>query len=299
MVLTPFVSGQSAWFYALKKKWYGHEALETINFPEEGLHDHVVIAGGGRVGFQVASVLQRIGTPFVLGELDQQRVEQAKAAAFPVVYGDSSHEVVQEALSISKASLLVVTIPGIVTARAIIDHARRVNSEIQVVARISNPEFFQVFKELDVSNLVYPEFEAGLEITRQVLLHLRIPVPEIQRQTESLRHQFLVPQLAKSEEYHTLGQMRAAEQYFDLQWVKLQTGSRVIGRSIGEAQIRRTTGASVVGVIRDKQLVPNPDVGFRFQVDDQVAIIGSAEARDLFRTAVALQQVETAEGQGG
>ncbi|MBU0944055.1 MAG: cation:proton antiporter [Proteobacteria bacterium] len=286
MVMTPLISGQSARLYALKKKWSGHVALETINFPDEGLCNHVVIAGGGRVGFQVATVLHRFGTPFVIAELDQTRVEQAKVAGYPVIYGDSSHEVVQNALAMDRASLLVVTIPGIVVVRAIINHARKVNSTIEVVARISDPEFFPVFKELDVSNLVYPEFEAGLEITRQVLLHLRIPASDILHHTEALRKKLLAPRLAKSEDYHTLGQLREAEQYFDLQWVKLHPSSRVIGLSIGEAQIRRSTGASVVGVIRQQQLVPNPDAGFRFEANDQVAIIGSADARDRFRAVV-------------
>jgi CPA2 family monovalent cation:H+ antiporter-2 len=181
-----------------------------------------------------------------------------------------------------KASLLVITIPGVVVASAIIKNARKVNGRIAVVARLADPDFFDVFEDLQVTDLVYPEFEAGLEMTRQALLHLGIPAPEIERQTEAIRQQFLAPHLTESREYRTLGQMRAAEQYFDLQWVRLEPGDGLIDRSIGEAEIRKTTGASVVGIIRDSQLVPNPDAGFRFQGSDLVAIIGSAEARDCF-----------------
>lgn len=282
MVLTPLLSGQTGRLYALKRKWFRRESLELINFPDEGLRDHVVIVGGGRVGLQVASVLARLSTSFVLVELDQYRIDQAKEAGYPVVYGDGSHEVVQEALAMSEASLLVVTTPGIVVARAIIEHARKVNKRIRVVSRIADPAFFVIFKELGVTDLVYPEFEAGLEITRQALLHLRIPAPEIERQTEAVRQRLLAPGLAESEEYRTLGQMRAAEQCFDLQWVRLEARNRLLGRSIGEIEIRKTTGASVVGIIRDGQLVVNPDAGFRFLFNDLVAIIGSAEARGLF-----------------
>lgn len=282
MVMTPLLSGQTARVYAWKKKWFRGETLELINFPDEGLRDHVVIVGGGRVGMQVASVLARLSTSFVLVELDQHRVDQARAAGYPVVYGDGSHEVVQEALSMGDASLLIVTTPGIVVARAIIEHACKVNKGIRVVSRIADPAFFVIFKELGVTDLVYPEFEASLEITRQALLHLRIPAPEIQRQTEAMRQHLLAPGLAESEEYRTLGQMRAAEQCFDLQWVRLEVNNKLLGRSIGEAEIRKATGASVVGIIRDGQLVPNPEVGFRFQLNDLVAIIGSAEAREHF-----------------
>jgi CPA2 family monovalent cation:H+ antiporter-2 len=215
-------------------------------------------------------------------EIDQNRVEAAKEAGYPVVYGDASHEVVQEALLMAQAQLLVVTTPGVVVARAIIDRARKVNGGIRVVARLADPEFAEVFKELGVADLVYPEFEAGVEITRQALLHLRVPAAEIQRQTEGLRQQLLAPLLAESEAYRTLGQMIAADQYFDLEWVQMESGNHLVGKSIGEAEIRKMTGASVVGVIREHKLLPNPEVGFRFQAGDAVAIIGSPEARECF-----------------
>jgi monovalent cation:H+ antiporter-2, CPA2 family len=56
--------------------------------------------------------------------------------------------------------------------------------------------------------------------------------------------------------------------------------SNLFDRSIGEVEIRKKTGASVVGVLRDDQLEPNPGPQFRFQDKDLVAIIGSSEARD-------------------
>lgn len=282
MVMTPLLSGQTSRLYALKKKWFRHESLEQINFPDQGLRDHVVIVGGGRVGLQVAAVLARLNMPFVLVELDQHRVDQAKEAGYPVVYGDASHEIVQEALAMKEAALLIITTPGIVAARAVIEHALKVNSRIEVVSRIGDPAFIEIFRELGVTDLVYPEFEASLEITRQALLHLRIPATEIERLTAAMRHQLLAPGLAASKEYQTLGQMRAAEQHFDLQWVRLEEQNSLVSRSIGEAEIRKTTGASVVGIIRGGQLIPNPEVGFRFRTGDLVAIIGSTEAREKF-----------------
>jgi monovalent cation:H+ antiporter-2, CPA2 family len=282
MMLTPIVSAQTGRLYALKKRLFRHEPLESINFPKDALQDHVVIAGGGRIGFQIASVLDGLGISFVIVELDQRRVEEVRAAGYPVLYGDGSHEVVQAVLAMDKAFLLVVTTPDIVVAQAIISNARKANRKIRVVARMADPAFFDVFKRLGVLDLVYPEFEAGLEMTRQALLHLRIPVPEIEQQTEAVRRQLLAPHLAASEEYRTLGQMRAAEQHFDLQWVRLAAGSSLLGRSIGEAEIRKTTGASVVGIIRAERLLPNPDIGFRFEDGDLVAIIGSGTARQSF-----------------
>jgi len=283
MVMTPIISAQTARLYTLKKRWFQKEPLESINFPEKGLHRHVVIAGGGRVGLQIATTLHRLAMPFVVIELDQRRIEQAKDAGHAVVYGDASHEIVLEAASVADAALLVVTIPGIVESQAIITHARRLNSGIEVVARLSDPDFFTIFNELNVTDLVYPELEAGLEMIRQVLLALHVPVTEIQRQTEALRQEYFTSRVSQTKRYQILSQFRSAEQQFDLEWVTVAPGNSLLDRSIGEAEVRKKTGVSVVGVLRDDQLEPNPGPHFRFQNKDLVAIIGSSEARAAFQ----------------
>lgn len=284
MILTPVISAQTSRLYSLKKRWFQKEQLESLNFPDKGFDHHVVIAGGGRVGMQIATTLHRLSIPFVIIELDQRRIEQAKNAGFAVVYGDASHEIVLEAASMHKAALLVVTIPGIVESQTIVAHAQRLNGRIEVVARISDPDFFEVFSELNVTDLVYPELEAGLEMARQVLLALHIPVTEIQRQTEALRQEYFTSRMSQSKPYQTLSQFRSAEQQFDLEWVTVGEGSALIDRTIGEAEIRKKTGVSVVGVLREDQLEPNPGPQFRFQEKDLVAVIGSSEARDAFQT---------------
>ena len=283
MILTPVVSAQTSRLYALKKRWFQKEPLESMNFPDKGFTGHVVIAGGGRVGTQIATTLHRLAIPFVIIELDQRRVELAQQAGFAVVYGDASHEIVLEAASVATASMLVVTLPGIVESRTIIAGAQKGNGAIAVVARLSDPDFFHLFSELQVTDLVYPELEAGLEMTRQVLLGLRIPATEVQRQTESLRQEYFSAGMSQSKPYRTLSQFRSAEHQFDLQWVSISDASPLVDQTIGQAEIRKSTGVSVVGVLRDDQLEPNPGPDFRFRARDLVAVIGSAPARDAFR----------------
>jgi len=283
MVLTPLVSAQTTRLYALRKRWFRHEPLETINVPEEGFRNHVVIAGGGRVGRHIAGVLQRLGLPFIIIELDQRRVEQARQNNMPVVYGDASHEIVLEAADILTARLLLITIPSVVEAQSIVTHARKMAEEIAIITRASGMESIAIFRDEGVSEVVLPEFEAGQEMTRKALLHLRIPPTEIQHQTETLRQETFAPILGGDNHYNTLSQLRGAEQQFDLEWVRLEPSCDLIGSSLGESQIRTKTGVSVVGVLRSDQLIPNPDIHLRFQECDLVAIIGTDSARGLFQ----------------
>ena len=282
MMLTPLVSGQTARLYALKKRWFRHEVLQSSNIPDSGLSDHVVIAGGGRVGFQIAQALRRLNMPFVIIELDQRRFEQAKAAGMAVVYGDAGQEIVLEAAGIKDANLLIVTLPAPTEARSVIVHSKRLNDRIKIIARTPGPDSCELLGDLGVSQVVLPEFEAGLELTRQSLLCLQVPPTEVHRCTDTVRQEIYANLVDQKEDYLILSQLRNAEQQFDLQWVRLDEESPMAHRSIGESEIRKRTGASVVGVVREKHLTPNPDADFVLLPDDLVAIIGSERDRNAF-----------------
>jgi TrkA domain protein len=59
--------------------------------------------------------------------------------------------------------------------------------------------------------------------------------------------------------------------------IRIPAGSPYVGRSLGEAQIRSRTGASVVAVIRGDDVVPSPSPDFRFQLGDKVVVVGTEE----------------------
>ncbi|MFZ0613220.1 MAG: cation:proton antiporter [Desulfobacterales bacterium] len=282
MVLTPLISGRTARIYALKKRWFRHETLESSNIPDAGLTGHVVIVGGGRVGFQIARILKRFGMPFVIVDLDHRRFEQAKMAEMSVVYGDAGQEAVLEAARVKHAALLVLTIPGLVAARTVAEQSQRMNSGLTIVARTSGPDFFDSLKDAGVSEVVLPEFEGSLEMTRQSLLHLRVPPTEIQRYTDTARQELYANWFKEGKEYRFLSQLRGAEQQFDLQWVRLAPESPMANTSIGESEIRKKTGVSVVGVVREEQLKPNPDADFVLRPNDLIAIIGEEKDREAF-----------------
>jgi len=282
MFLTPIISGQTAHLYALSKRWFQHEPLDTINYPKSGLRNHVIIVGGGRVGFRIAQVLKRLSVPMLIIELDQLRVERAKHADIPVVFGDAGHEVVLEAAEAASARLLIITTPEIVITQTIVERARKVNSEIQVVARAPGVEFLEEFKKLNISEVVIPEFEAGLEMARKALVHLHIPAAKIQHYTESLRQDLFASLFNENEEDEILEQLQWAEHQFDLQWMLIKPGSVLVGKTIGESEIRTKTASSVVGVIRDDVLEPTPNANFRFQANDRAAIIGTDSSRETF-----------------
>jgi len=287
MVLTPFAARTVAPIYGLlRRRIFKGEPLYSINLPAEGLQDHVILAGAGRVGQYVANVLQRLGLCFVAIELDHQRVEQCKKQGLPVIYGDAGQPVVMEAAALHKARLLLITVPSISVIRSIVDCARRMHPDLHAVARAADLEHMKMLREMGVYEIVQPELEAGLEITRQALLHLNIAPEEILRFTDAVRLEHYAPLQDIHSDYRTVAELQNASRLVELNWVKLPAASPLTGCSLGECNIRRSTGASVVAILRDGKLIPNPPAVFQLRADDRLAVLGGAQELTSFKSVV-------------
>ncbi len=193
MILTPFISGLTAPLYAVRRRWFKHEPLQTMNIPQTGLHHHVVIAGAGRVGAYVAHVLKSLQVTFVVIEFDSRRVNRLKETGVPLVYGDASQPIVLNAAGIEQAKLLIITTPSAIVTKTIVEKSRQFNPKLKIVARAENIDQIQILHELGVNEVIQPEFEAGLEVTRQALLSLNIAAADIKRFTDQVRQESYAP----------------------------------------------------------------------------------------------------------
>ncbi len=283
MVVTPLVSALTTPLYKLKKKFFRHEALITENLPATGLIDHVVIGGGGRVGQHIAHVLSRLNVPFVVVELNHGRTVESRESGFPVIYGDMGAHTVMEAAHLSSASLLLVTIPSAVTATSVIKQALLLKPDLHIVVRAGGVRQMEELYNSGAYMAVLPEMEAGLELARQALLHLKIPAPVIQQYTDGVVRRHYAPIYESHKDYRLLTRMRAVKNLLEITWVTLPGQSPLVGRTIAGADVRSRSGASVVGVIHEGTFHNNPGVDYQFSDGDLVAVLGNLEERNAFR----------------
>ena len=257
----------------------GREPFQTINLPTGGLHDHVVIVGGGRVGRFTGQFLQRLALPSVLIELDYRRFDQAREAGSAVVFGDATQQVVLEAADVGKARLVLVTVPIISVTEAIIDQVRRINPLARIVARAEGAEQLRHLQDRGLAEVVQPELEAGLEMVRQSLLHMDYGVTEVHRLSIQLRQEMYGPLFGDDSDYQKLVQLGAAGQLFDFSWVEVETGAAMDGHCVADLAVRTRTGATVVGIMRDGQMITNPSPALPIAAGDLLAIAGTADQR--------------------
>ena len=283
MMLTPFASAMAAPLYKLKKRLFKYEPLQTENMPHSGLKDHVVIAGGGRVGQHIAQALTQLHLPFVIIEFNHQRMLECKAAKYPVIYGEMSQSTAIDVSQLQAAKLLLITTPSVVTSQSIIEQTLRFRPELHIIVRATGADHARALYENGVYMAVLPEMEAGLEIARQALLHLEVPVSVIQQYTDAVRQKSYAPIYQSSSDHQLLAKLDNIKNMLEISWVTLMPESPLISQSIKNAAVRTRTGASVVGIIQGKLFHSNPKADYSFQKGDLVAVVGNKQERNEFK----------------
>ena len=287
MALTPVISGLVPRLYERFRPRVAVETFEATNLPSAGLSDHVIIAGSGRVGRSVADALTRLSLPFVVIEFDERRVQQARVAGRPVIYGDASQPVVLEAAGLHRARAILVTVPAFADVRNIVRSGRQLRPDLPIIARADGTEAVRALYALGIQEVTSPEFEAAIEMTRQALMYFNVPAHDVLRVASAIRHErydFGEDQgqsgLALMKQIGDIGRQ------LDFTWMGLPSDSPFDGRTLAELEIRATIGGSVVGVIRDGALVANPHGEFRLERGDLVAVLGTRQQISAFDRAM-------------
>jgi CPA2 family monovalent cation:H+ antiporter-2 len=198
MALTPVVSGLTSRIYQRFAVRRGPEAPETSNIPASGLSNHVIVAGYGRVGRRVADAMSQLNLPCAVIEIDDRRMQQARIAGLPVIYGDAGQLVVLTAAGIAHARAAIVTVPAFADVRAIVATVKKLRPDLPLVARADGPEAVRDLYALGIEEVTSPEFEAAIEMTRQALTHLNVPADEILHVASVMRRQGYEDRTAKT-----------------------------------------------------------------------------------------------------
>ncbi|MEC4720931.1 YbaL family putative K(+) efflux transporter [Noviherbaspirillum sp. CPCC 100848] len=103
--------------------------------PWPPLRDHVVLVGFGRVGHLIAAALTEQQRPFVVIEDHPDVVKALRADGIPALYGNAAAPGMLEAAHAADARWLLLAIPQVLEAGQIIEHARKLNPQVEVVAR--------------------------------------------------------------------------------------------------------------------------------------------------------------------
>jgi K+:H+ antiporter len=143
------------------------------------LRRHAVVCGYGRVGRELVDLLARRSIPCLVIEYNPESVRQLRARQVPVIYGDASNPGVLHHARLEDARLLAVLTADPTDTEQIVRLARATNPRLDIVARARDAEQMARLQRLGVSEVVQPEFEAGLEVIRHALQRFGVSGTEL------------------------------------------------------------------------------------------------------------------------
>jgi trk system potassium uptake protein TrkA len=116
---------------------------------------HIVIAGGGRVGFRVAEFFVQRGRSVTVIERDPDRAHEQGSGDIEIVIGDATHPSVLSNVVTEETTIIGALTDSDSTNLAVCLAARTFQPDIRTVARITNADD-EEFEQL-VDEIVFPE----------------------------------------------------------------------------------------------------------------------------------------------
>jgi len=238
------------------------------------LTDHVVVVGYGRVGEHIVDVLGRLAVPRLVIEADTARAAEFDRQGVPTLVGDASNSEVLTHADLERARALVVTLPDEAAAELVVAAARELAPELPIVARAATRSGVQRLALLGAQDVIHPELEGGLEVVRHTLLALGYPLLEVAEYTDAVRHDAYDTAINSHSEHLVLDRLLAAARGMQIAWRLVGDKSPLVGQSLAETDLRERSGASVIAIVREGDLLPNPKSNTAFAAGDMVGLIG-------------------------
>jgi len=124
-----------------------------------------LVIGFGPVGQRVSAILRESNIQPVVVDLNVDTISNLVSAGHPAVYGDGSHREILKAAGIEKARYLLVTVPDLTNAIAIVTTALNLNPRIKTFVRARYLYARPILEGLGVSAISFEEEEVASAMT--------------------------------------------------------------------------------------------------------------------------------------
>lgn len=223
----------------------------------EALKDHIIVCGLGKMGFQSALELKEAGVPFVVIEQDTGKGKNPRIQGELILHGNAMNEHVLEKAGIARAKGLITALTTDADNVLVVLTVRQMNPTLPIVARSAKLGTERQLKAAGATHIVSPYEIGGRRMAALLLQANMMNFFDVVLQNEQFE----------------LGMER----------IRVARHSTLAGQTLREARLRDTTGALVVGIQREGELLRfNPKGDEKFLAGDEILAMGSAQSLAAF-----------------
>jgi CPA2 family monovalent cation:H+ antiporter-2 len=252
-------------------RWLRDTAPDEVESQATG---HVVIAGYGLNGRNLAAALEECGVPHVVLELNPQTVRSELARGVDIRYGDCTRAAVLEHAGVERARALVIAISDPASTRRSVNVARGLAPGVRIIVRTEHVAEVEELEALGADEVVPAEFETAVTVFERVLDLYEVPEDTIDDLATRLRLENYG--LLRRPPRRLAARQRAPE---SVGVCRVPPGGYAVSRSIGDLGVRTTTGATVIAVRRAGRTVTNPGPSFVLEAGDAASLVGTPDER--------------------
>jgi CPA2 family monovalent cation:H+ antiporter-2 len=258
-------------------------AMTTIAKRSINTEGHIIIAGYGRSGQNLARLLdsERIG--YIALDLDPDRVRQAAAAGQSVVFGDAARLQSLVAAGLARARAVVVTYHDTPSALKILQLVQQHAPKVPVVVRTIDDSDLERLQAAGATEVVPEAIEGSLMLASHALALVGVPMRRVLRVVQEQRDaRYGLPRGY----FHGADDDTVDELMHErLLTVTVPAGSRAVGRTI-RATALLVEGVTVVSVRRASGAVQPPDSDLVLGAGDTLVLSGRPEPLALAESAL-------------
>lgn len=133
------------------------------------LEGQVVLVGYGRVGRRIADALRERDIPFVVAEQNRELVEDLRRRGTAAVSGDATDPAVLIQAHVADAAMLVIATPDTLGVRQMVETAKLLNPQIEVVVRTHSEDESELLRQERVGTIFFGDEELAKGMMAHVL----------------------------------------------------------------------------------------------------------------------------------
>lgn len=219
----------------------------------ESLTGHYIICGFGRTGRQIAMEFTAEKVPFIIVDCDDASLQLAQSFNYTTFQGDATEDQVLLQVGIERARCLVAALPSDAENLYTVLSAKTLAPSIRTIARASSEEAIQKMERGGADVVVSPYISGGKRMAAAALR----------------------PQVVDFIDGILTGTDRTV--YVE-EFLLTPTTCPIIGRTLGEAQLGKQSGALILAIRRaDNHLIIGPTADTLLCPGDLVISMGATE----------------------
>ena len=175
MAAIPFLSILGKQLIKRTKKLQG-SSPETLEPPPEDHEPRIIVAGFGRVGHLIGSMLDEHKIPYIAMDADAALVARERRAGFPVYYGDAANTEFLKKCGLADAKAIAITMDNPVRVDDVARAARAESANLKIIARARDERHAMRLYTAGVTEAVPETIESSLQLGESLLVEAGIPM---------------------------------------------------------------------------------------------------------------------------